>query len=296
MATWDFADIKKKVRQVTGRLTENELSTSELEDRINKFYQFTFPAEVKVDREHTYYEFLTTPNQPTYDAPTGFTNFEPLATINEYRLLWYQDPSVFNQQNWKQITMLSQWTGDGATTAFNTTVIGFPIWPATVVITDNTETFEDTNTVFANSPVIIAGDLGGSCSVNYSTGAISVTFNTAPSNGQTIYLSYAIFAAGRPQNVLYYNNQFQFWPIPDTAYKFRVKAYSVPSALTLATDTPPQPEWGPCLAYGTARGIFADWGEWDTYAECTALYKEQVRYVLTKTEQNLLNSRSQPQF
>ena len=44
MATWDFADIKKKVRQVTGRLTENELSTSELEDRINKFYQYTFPA------------------------------------------------------------------------------------------------------------------------------------------------------------------------------------------------------------------------------------------------------------
>jgi hypothetical protein len=296
MAIWDLSAIEKKVRLVTGRFTENEMTTTELRNRINQYYQYTFPAEVKVDREHTFYEFLTTPNQPTYAAPTGFTNFEPPATINQYSLLWYQEPMLFYAENWKQISMLTPWTGDGVTTSFNTTITGFPIWPATTVITDNTEVFEDNNETFANSPVTITGSLNGSATVNYSTGAVTVNFNTAPTNGQLIYLSYALFAPTRPQAVLYYNNEFSFWPIPDTAYKFQVKAYAVPTELINATDRPPLDQWGPCIAYGTSRGIFADYGELEAYAETSRLYKEQVAYVLNRTDQNLLNTRALPHF
>lgn len=296
MAVWDLSAIEKKVRLVTGRFTENEMTTTELHNRINQYYQYTFPAEVKVDREHTFYEFLTTVNQPTYTAPTGFTNFEPPATIDEYSLLWYQEPMRFYAENWKQISSLTPWTGDGVTTAFNTTITGFPIWPGTTVITDNVEVFEDTNEAYANSPVTITGSLNGSATVNYSTGAVTVTFNIAPTNGQLIHLSYALFAPTRPQAVLYYNNQFTFWPIPDTAYRFQVKAYAVPTALTNATDRPPLDQWGPCIAYGTARGIFADYGEMDAYVETSRLYKEQVAYVLNRTDQNLLNTRAMPHF
>jgi len=296
MAVWDLSQIRQKVRQVTGRFSENELSTSALDNFINQYYQYTFPAEVKLERQHTYYEFLTTPNQPTYTAPTGFTNFEPPGTMDEYLLLWYQDPERYYQENWKQITRLAPWTGDGATTAFNTTITGFPIWPGTTVITDNTEVFEDTNETFANSPVTITGSLGGTATVNYSTGVITVGFNTAPANGQLIYLSYSVFAPERPQSVLYYNNQFEFWPVPDTAYRFKTKAYAVTDPLVNATDRPPLDQWGPCIAYGAARDIHSNYGEFDAYAEVTALYKEQVAYVLNRTDQNLLNTRAAPHF
>lgn len=296
MAVWDLAEIRQKVRQVTGRLSENELSTTQLDNYINQYYQYTFPAEVKLDREHTYYEFLTTPNQPTYTVSTDYTNFEPEATMDEYSLLWYQNPDKYYAENWKQITSLTPWTGDGSTVTFTTTITGFPIWPATTVITDNTEVFEDTNTTFANSPVTINGSLGGIATVNYSTGDISATFNTAPTNGQIIYLSYAVFAPTRPQAVLYYNNQLEFYPIPDTAYRFKVKAYAVTSPLTSATDRPPLDQWGPCIAYGASRDIHSNFGELDAYAEVTALYKEQVAYVLNRTDQNLLNTRSLPFF
>lgn len=294
MAIWDLAQIRQKVRQVTGRLSENELSTTDLDNYINQYYQYTFPAEVKLERQHTYYEFLTTPNQPTYDVPSGYTNFEPEGTINEYSLLWYQNPDRFYAENWKQINRLTPWTGDGSTTSFNTTVTGFPIWPATVVITDNTETFEDTNETYANSPVNITGSLNGTATVNYSTGVITVGFNTAPADGQAIYLFYAVFAANRPQSVLLYDNQFTFWPIPDTAYKFKAKAYAVTTALSNATDQPPLDQWGPCIAYGAARDIHSNFGEFDAYSEVTALYKEQVGYVMNRTDQNLLNTRSLP--
>ena len=297
MATWTLADIREKVRKVTGRLTPSEISNNDLDTYINRFYQLTFAAELKLEKKHTYYEFLTTANQAWYSYPTEtYTNIEPPATIDNLELFWYQDPSIFIDQNPYQISRSTPWTGDGVTTTFNTTVTGFPIMPDSIVITDNTEVFEDTSQTYTTSNVVLAGSLGGTATINYSTGVISVSFNTAPGNGQNIYLSYILFNAGRPTAVLWYNNQFKFYPPPDTAYRFKVKAYAVVSALVNATDTPEINQWGPCIAYGASRDIAADNGEMDLYQEITVLYKEQLAYVLRRTNQNLLNTRAQPNF
>lgn len=297
MATWTLSEIRRKVRRVTGRLSPGELSNDQIDDYINQFYQYTFPAEVKLERKHTYYEFLTTPNQETYDfADTTYTNIEPPATMDSLSMLYYQDPAVFDSNNPQQISRTTPWTGDGATAAFSTTVTGFPILPDTLVITDNTETFEDTTTTYTTADVTITGSLGGSATINYSTGSVSVTFNTAPTDGQNIYLSYTIFAPGRPTAVLFYNNQFKFYPVPDTAYRFKIKAYAYVTPLTSSTSIPDLNQWGPCIAYGAARDIHSDYGEMDAYQEVTALYKEQVAYVLNRTNQNLLNTRAAPVF
>lgn len=297
-ATWTFNDIKQKTRLITGRFSAQEMTDTELGKRINQYYQYTFPAEVKLERQHTFYEFLTTVNQPTYTFDnTTYTNVEPPATLDNLSLLYYQDPDRFNQENPYQVTRLTPWTGDGVTTLFSTTVTGFPILPDSTVITDNTEVFEDTNTIWEDGqPISITGNLGGSASVNYATGSISVTFNTAPANGQSIYLSYIIFQPGRPTAVLLYNNEFKFFPPPDTAYRFKMKGYIVVSALVNATDTPVLSQWGPAIAYGTAKQIFADYGELDRKREIEADYQEQIDYVMVKTEQNLLNIRAQPFF
>lgn len=60
---WQLSDIRRKVRQVSGRLSSNELSTQQVDQYINNYYQYTFPAEVKLDRKYTYYEFNTVPLQ-----------------------------------------------------------------------------------------------------------------------------------------------------------------------------------------------------------------------------------------
>ncbi len=302
MSSWTLADIRLKTRKVTGRFSPQEMTNTELDDRINKYYQFTFPAEVKLERQHTFFDFLTTVNQATYDfatvtAPLVFTNVEPPATLDNLSLIYYQDPGRFNSENPYQVSRQTPWTGDGATTMFTTTLVGFPIMPASTVITDNFEVFEDTNEDFSlGDPILITGSLSGSASVNYSTGAISVTFNTAPANGQVIFLSYILFQAGRPTAVLFYDHQFKFFVPPNTAYRFRMKGYKVVDALVNATDTPILSQWGPAIAYGTARGIFADFGEIDSYGEITQLYNEQIDYVMTRTDQNLLNTRAAPFF
>lgn len=306
MALWTLAEIRQKVRQVSGRYSPQELSNKQVDEYINKYFQYTFPAELKLERFHTYYEFVTEANKRQYALPDGFINFEPPATIDRRNLLWYQEPSTFFENNPQNITRATPATGDGSTVAFTFTATGTPMQEGTTVITDNVETFEDTNTDFSASPVTITGSAGGTATVNYNTGAISVTFAAAPTNGQGIILSYIQFKAGFPTAVLLYNNFFTFFVVPDTAYRFRCKAYANSLVTTAAgttaatfvnsTDRPLLDEWGPCIAYGAARDINADYGEMDAYAEVTALYKEQLGYVLRRTNQNLLNTRAQPMF
>ncbi len=307
MAVWNLSEIRSKVRQVTGRFSSQDLTNDQLDEYINKYFQFTFPAELKLERFHTFYEFLTEANVQKYTLPEGFVNFESPASIDRLSVLWYQDPSSFYENNPENIARQNIGTGDGVTTAFSGTAGNFPILPDTTVITDDNEVFEDINTDFnVPQPVNISGSLGGSATVNYETGDVSVSFNTAPETGQLIIFSYIQFHAGRPTAVLLYDNEWTFFPVPDTAYRFRTKAYANTLVTTVlganapffvnATDQPLLNEWGPTIAYGASRDIHADKGEMDAYSDVTALYKEQLAYVLRRTNQNLLNTRAQPNF
>lgn len=306
--TWTLAEIRQKVRQVSGRLSTNEMLTAQVDDYINKYYVFTFPAEVKLDRKHTFYEFDTEANVHIYELPNdpdntvtpnvpAFTNFEPPGTIDGLSLLWYQEPAPFFENNPQdQVSRNNSNTGDGSTQNFSVAVTPTPILPGSTIVTDNTEKFNDFNEFFTTGDVSLVSDGAGNGTVNYETGVINVNFAVAPDVSQIIYFSYVPFRAGRPTAVLLYNNRFQFFTVPDTAYRFKVKAYSVVTPLLAATDKPDLEQWGPCIAYGAARQIHADFGEMDAYAEVTALYKEQLDYVLKRTNQNLLNTRSAPNF
>lgn len=306
MAQWTLSEIRQKVRQVSGRYSPQELSNDQVDEYINKYYQYTFPAELKLERSHTFYEFLTVANTQKYTLPDGFTNFEPPATLDNLSLLWYQEPETFRDNNPQNVSRQTIGTGDGATTVFTATASTFPILPATVVVTDDLEVFEDTNTAWTTANVALTGSLGGSGTINYSAGALNITFNTAPVSGQNIYFSYIQFQAGRPTAVLLYNNVFTFFPVPDTAYRFKAKAYANTLVTTAAganaatfvnaTDRPLLDEWGQCIAYGACRQIHADYGEMEAYAQVSALYKEQLEYVLKRTNQNLLNTRAAPHF
>ena len=85
-----------------------------------------------------------------------------------------------------QVTGEAYGTGDGTTKTFTHTLsaISAPKTAMIIVVTDGTETFSD------NKDGGLIGNLGGTGTVNYATGAVSVTFNTAPTNLQAITCSY----------------------------------------------------------------------------------------------------------
>jgi hypothetical protein len=63
-------------------------------------------------------------------------------------------------------------TGNGSTAAYTGTVAGAPLEPGSVVVDDGVEAFAD------DGFGILTGDGGGTGTINYGTGAISVTFDT----------------------------------------------------------------------------------------------------------------------
>lgn len=288
---WAFSDIKTKTRQLSGRLSSNQLSDSKLGEYINNYYQFTFPAEVKLEREHVYYEFETEANVQEYDLPQStYTNVEPPFYLDLMPLLYYQDPTVYFAENPEQISRQTPWTGDGTEDSFTTTVQFPQLLEGSVIVTDNVEVFND------DGEGNLDGNLGGTGTVDYFSGEIIVNFASPPADGQVIYVSFEQIMTGRPTAVLNYDNKFRFYTVPDTLYRARIKAYKIPDALVAATDKPNLEEWGECLAYGAARQIVMDFGESDRYSELTALYQEQVSYILTRTAQNLMNMRAMPSF
>ena len=301
MAEWNLAEIRKKVRRLSGRLSVSELSNNQVDDYINKYFQFEFPAEVKLNRNYVLHEFNTTANQEEYDFPANFTNFVPEATIDRRALVFYQDPDAFYNQNPQNVQRFSTWTGDGSTTGFsNTYTSNAPFFEGSVVVDDLTEVFSD------DGDGVLTGDAGGTGTVNYITGAISVTFNAAPADGQAISASFIQYKAATPSTVLMFDNKFKLFPVPDRAYRFRIKAWSLSyvkpvtgankTSFTLGDDKPLQEEWGPAIAFGAARRIASDFGEIDRYGELTQLYKEQINYILTRTHIDLESTRSLPMF
>ena len=98
--------------------------------------------------------------------------------------LSYIDKSLLS--SFAQVTGEAFGTGDGTTRTFSKTlaVITAPKTAMYVSVTDGVETFTD------DRNGLMVGSLGGTGTVNYATGAVSVTFATAPTNTTAITCSY----------------------------------------------------------------------------------------------------------
>lgn len=300
---YDFSDIKDKVRLITGRLSTDSMSDSELDMRLNNYLHYEFPAEFKLETNLVPYDFLTVKGQYKYAVPENFTNFVPPFYINgldfsyyggnywnngvnsasQYVLNYFFNASIYYQSVGQYYNHNPWRIGDGITASFSQTSQSYGILQNSVIITDNVETFTD------NGLGTLIGSLGGTGTVDYTNGDISVTFFTAPADGAVIWLNFVQYQSGQPQQILNFNGFFQVYPVPDNVYKVSMVGYQMPDLLVNANDTPKLQEWGPCIAYGTARMIFADYGELDRYSEITALYKEQVKYVNRRDIQNTMN-------
>lgn len=98
--------------------------------------------------------------------------------------LSYIDKALLS--SFTQVTGEAYGTGNGSTTTFTHTLtdISAPKTAMYISVTDGTETFTDDR----NGNML--GSAGGTGTVNYATGAVSVTFAVAPTNLQAITCSY----------------------------------------------------------------------------------------------------------
>jgi hypothetical protein len=128
-------------------------------------------------------------------------------------------------------------------------------------------------------------------SVNYLTGAITVTFLNAIPSGNQINSQSIPYSAGRPQAVFFFDNTFTFRPIADKPYLFQIDAYYNPAAFLNTTNAVPFRFMTEYFARGTARKILQDYGDVEQMTLYEPFFREQENFVLRKSYRQISNTR-----
>lgn len=290
--SWTLANIRQLVRDLTGRPSTDQITDTELDTRINDYYLFTMPFELKEQITNQFLQFKTTPGQDVYSFPGGYFTDSPGAYADGFPLVFYQDPDIFYQDWPQQYAVENIATGTGAIANFTGGLQNPPVQIASLFITSNDPTgtqgqllLADTNST--TSPDFPTGTLtgDGTGTINYLTGAYNITFDTNPVDSAVIYAKYIGYSGNRPQGVLFFNNQFTLRPIPDQDYQIQMQGYVQPTTLSLTTDTPLQEEWGFVIGYGAALDVFARTGDINSYNELYPLFKRMENIALGRTIQ-----------
>lgn len=290
---WDLSTIRAKVRNLTGSPSSEQISDSDLNAYINNYYVFTMPFELKEQITDQFLKFKTTPGVDIYAFPGGYFTDSPGAYADGFPMIFYMDPDVFYQDWPQQYAVDNIATGDGTTTAFSGGLQNPPIIIGSLFIASDDPTgFQQV--VQDNGSGFLTGD--GTGSINYLTGAYTVTWNTAPAASAVIYAKYQGYSGNRPQGILFFQNEFTLRPVPDQAYQIQMQGYIKPDTLTNDSDTPLQAEWGPLIAYGAALEIFSDRGDEASYESYFPIFKRYENVALGRTIEELRSQQSVPRF
>lgn len=294
---FDLGDIRDLIRELTSSPSEYQLTTAKIDDLINKFILYVLPDDMKPFKTLVPYIFYTLQNQVEYPFDlTKYMALEPEMFCNGMQLFYYQDQSVWLREYQYQYQQDNFASGDGTSSVYSVLADQIPIVPGTVIVTDAVENFTD-----PNKNGILIGSLGGGGTVNYATGAVSVTFSSPPPFGNSIIFTWAPLINGRPR-AMYYNQGLgviQFSPIPDQAYRIDAQAYIIPTAFIAsgsALQVPEQEYWGYTIGYGVSLEIFRRRGQKDQADAYQADYDYYLDRAIGRSTQQYSSQRSIPKW
>lgn len=293
-STWTLADIAAKVRNITGTPSQEQLLDNQIYDYINRYYALTMPFELKQQVNFQPYNFTTLANTDVYAVSTAFQTDEPMCYANGFPLVFYQDRDVFFQDWPQQYTQDQVASADGLTATFPGTTQASPIIKGTYFITDGTQVaFDKSDGILYQT---IAGVDTAVGTLNYVTGAFTVTFNAIPTAGLLIMDNYQAYNAARPQGVLFYNQTLTFRPIPDQVYQITLQGFITQVQLTNQGQSPLFSEWGELIALGASLDIFLDRGDLVAYNNMYAIFKRYENVALGRYVEQFTNAQSVPRF
>jgi hypothetical protein len=302
MVVWNLTQIISKVRQLTGTPSTSQLSDATIIDYINTYYVYTMPFELKEQINLQPFNFTTVANSDVYPVSGAFQTDEPMAYANGYPLVFYQDRDIFYQDWPQQYTQDQVATSTGAAGPYTGTTQASPIIKGTYFITDGTLVAFDRSDgiLYQNTGTLSVPIFTAVGTINYVTGAFTVTFNAVSAAGTLIYDNYQAYQPARPQGILFYNNQFTFRPIPDQVYQITMQGFitqvAMDDPINNASQLPLQTEWGQLIAYGASLDIFADRSDIGSYNETFPIFKRYENVALGRFVEQFENAQSVPRF
>jgi hypothetical protein len=308
MTTGTLADIRRKIRFLTGRLSSNSISEDEIDDYINTFYLYDFPEELRVGSNASTFKFITEKNVSTYNLVVDdvflpkfndviisrggelhspldvYYTLETPVTISGSEVIFSQDLGEYLAFSGSQKTVRT-FFGNGTSGEYEIQLTPSPVAQGSISIgaeDSSGSTFKvvdvptsRTSGSFetSNTKTSVYG------SVNYLTGDIIISFpNSVPTGGE-IVISFLPYQPSIPSFILFHANQLKLSPIPDKPYEVEIKALTTPTKLT-ENSFPILRFWWQYLAYGAAKKILEDNGNLEGVQRIMPAFKEQENKVL----------------
>lgn len=289
--------IRTKVRRLVSSPSPNQLSEADLDNAINDFYTLSLPGHLRTFNLKQTYTFYCEPNVDVYDFPKDdYSSISEPLLVAGYQSDWYQDRQQFFRRYPIRQYDQDLTTGNGTVGPYTGTITNLPIMrrgPTTGTDFDSRVLIgavDTTGQSVTATDTVVTGDVGtltgtgvASGTINYITGAVSITFDNAIVSPNVINSQTVGYVASRPQSCLFYNDQLTLRPIPDKAYKIQFDAYALPTLLLADGDIPEVAQWWEFIAFGAAKKIFEERQDLDGVASIMQAYKEQETIALRRT-------------
>lgn len=293
MASSTLDAIRTKVRRLTRNPSESSLTTTQLDEYINTFVLYDFPEHLRLFNLKTTFTFYTEPyidvyetnttnvDSPLYDFKNKYISIDQPIFVAGFQVWFSEDRTRFFGQYPLVNSIASIGTaGDGVTTTFTGVVSAaqanippsLQAGPAGTILLLNNVLF---SSVDINNSGLAAKDVPSDPfdgtgdlvdvntntvigSIDYLTGAFSITFPTAPAAGAAINSQTVPVQPSLPQALLFYDGKFTMRPVPDQPYAVTMNAFIRPTELLTANQEPQLQEWWQYIAYGAAKKVFED--------------------------------------
>ena len=313
MATATLDAIRTKVRKLTRSQSQLLLTNTQIDEYVNTFLVYDLPSILRLTDLKQTYTFYTRPFQDKYETITLGFNTQPLFNytnlangtfgpffIGGYRAAFSQSREKFYGR-WPILNQQIQIaTGNGVQTTFTGVLTGKPILQNNVtfssldaaslqlvmqdipVVNGNNIPFNVGNLYVPNGPAnpLVVDPIN---TINYLTGAYTVTFPNPPGAGQPVFVLDYTYAAAIPNSVLFFNNTFYLRPVPDKPYPVNFEVFYQPIQLIQAADKPQIEQWWQYIAYGAAIKVLQDRNDQDTVNLLLPEFHKQELLVLRRT-------------
>lgn len=319
MADSSLTAIRTKVRRLTRSLSENQLSTADLDQYINTFVLYDFPEHLRLFNSLTTFEFFTEPfvdvyetstdpDSPLYNFVNKYLTIQPPIFIAGYQALFLESRTAF-YGIYPQINSIASigTMGNGTTTQFSGVInsqqaVVYPNTTQKVVLLRNEVLFDSIDSNGNGLSMIdypISSTIGNlyvpgtaptstvtqdpNNYINYVTGQFVVTFVSAPASGAAINSQTLPVQTSLPQTLLFFDGKFTVRPVPDQPYRISMEAYIRPTELLSSGQTPQLEEYWQYLAYGAAKKVFEDRMDLESVSQIMPEYKKQENLILRRT-------------
>lgn len=302
MAYNTLANIQRYVRLITRSVSENQLSTDDLNNYINTFILYNFPENIKTFNLRQNFTFYLTPNIDTYSTTT--TN--PLDPLYQFKqkymdvfapvyIAGYQSFFTQDQQQfytiYPKLSFISQIAlGTGTNSPYIGNLQSVPVLQNSVTFTaqdvnGNAMVLYDVPQPGGtqNANLVLSGTNTVYGTLNYITGAYNFQFPTAPAAGKSVLSQSYFYIAALPQAMMFFNDQFIFRPVPDQPYTVEFVVYARPTQLMGEQSVPQLEEWWEYIAWGASKKIFESRSDFESVQKMMPVFKEQERLVLRRT-------------